>query len=256
MLRRMFFGIGASSLLLCSVAISCLPAGAQTTKQYTNEDYAAAEKFMAYNVNPLAYKGVVKANWLDDDRFWYRDADETGWSFVVADPAKGTRGAMFDASKLAAALHDASGGAIKDDARHLMLSDLALSDRDSVITFTDEGGSYRCEVAESVASCKRLNADNAAAGGRGHGEKQPPLTLSPDKKLGAFIRNWNLWVRDTATGTETQLTTDGVKDFGYATDNAGGFTPTPQSCFGRPTQKRLPRFSKTSARPAKCTWCR
>jgi len=148
---------------------------------------------MAYNVNPLAYKGVVKANWLDDDRFWYRDADETGWSFVVAEPAKGTRGAMFDAGKLAAALHDASGGAIKDDARHLMLSDLVLSDRDSVITFTDEGGSYRCEVAESATSCKRLNADSEGGAGRRHGEKPPPLTLSPDKKLGAFIRDWNLW---------------------------------------------------------------
>ena len=41
----------------------------------------------------------------------------TAGRFVVADPAKGTRGAMFDAGKLAAALHDASGGAIKDDAQ-------------------------------------------------------------------------------------------------------------------------------------------
>ncbi len=37
----------------------------------------------------------------------------------------------------------------------------------------------------------------------------------------AFIRDWNLWVRDVASGKETQLTTDGVKDFGYATNNAG-----------------------------------
>ena len=28
-------------------------------------------------------------------------------------------------------------------------------------------------------------------------------------------------MRDMASGKETQLTTDGVKDFGYATDNAG-----------------------------------
>ena len=47
------------------------------------------------------------------------------------------------------------------------------------------------------------------------------MPLSPDKKLGAFIRDWNLWVRDLATGAETQLTTDGVKDYGYATDNPG-----------------------------------
>jgi dipeptidyl aminopeptidase/acylaminoacyl peptidase len=45
--------------------------------------------------------------------------------------------------------------------------------------------------------------------------------LSPDKKLAAFIRDNNLWVRTVATGEERQLTTDGVEDFGYATDNAG-----------------------------------
>lgn len=44
---------------------------------------------------------------------------------------------------------------------------------------------------------------------------------SPDGKKEAFIKDWNLWVRDVATKKETQLTTDGVKDFGYATDNAG-----------------------------------
>ncbi|MEP6917984.1 MAG: DPP IV N-terminal domain-containing protein, partial [Acidobacteriota bacterium] len=36
-----------------------------------------------------------------------------------------------------------------------------------------------------------------------------------------FIRSGNLWMRDSASGRETALTTDGVKDFGYATDNAG-----------------------------------
>jgi dipeptidyl-peptidase-4 len=48
-----------------------------------------------------------------------------------------------------------------------------------------------------------------------------PETRSPDGKRAAFVRDWNVWVRDLATGAETQLTTDGVKDFGYATDNAG-----------------------------------
>jgi len=44
---------------------------------------------------------------------------------------------------------------------------------------------------------------------------------SPDGKKEAFIRDWNLWVRDKMTREETQLTTDGVENFGYATDNAG-----------------------------------
>lgn len=45
--------------------------------------------------------------------------------------------------------------------------------------------------------------------------------LSPDGKTLAIIKDWNLWVRDVATKQERQLTHDGVKDYGYATDNAG-----------------------------------
>ena len=45
--------------------------------------------------------------------------------------------------------------------------------------------------------------------------------LSPDKTKSAFIRDWNLWTREVATGNETPLTHDGARDFGYATDNAG-----------------------------------
>ena len=44
---------------------------------------------------------------------------------------------------------------------------------------------------------------------------------SPDGKKSAYIKDWNLWVKDVESGKETQLTTDGIKDFGYATDNAG-----------------------------------
>ncbi|HEX5151024.1 MAG TPA: DPP IV N-terminal domain-containing protein [Parafilimonas sp.] len=45
--------------------------------------------------------------------------------------------------------------------------------------------------------------------------------LSPDSTKAAFIKDYNLWVRDIATDKLTQLTTDGVQHFGYATDNAG-----------------------------------
>ncbi|TFH28056.1 MAG: S9 family peptidase [Bacteroidia bacterium] len=45
--------------------------------------------------------------------------------------------------------------------------------------------------------------------------------LSPDGKYVAFIRDWNLWIKEVSTGTEKALTTDGIENFGYATDNAG-----------------------------------
>jgi dipeptidyl-peptidase-4 len=193
----------------------------QQPRQYTAQDYAAAERFMGYNVNSLAYQGVVRAQWLDDGRFWYRDADSNGVTYTLVDPAKGTHLQAFDQVKLAAALHAASNGAIKDDARHLAASDLSLSDGDDVLTLTYSGAPYRCELRSNPGLCKRLIPADAAVGSSEHAGKMPPLTLSPNKKLGAFIRDWNLWVRDMTNSEETQLTTDGVKDFGYATDNAG-----------------------------------
>lgn len=54
-----------------------------------------------------------------------------------------------------------------------------------------------------------------------YGRRSGPTVASPDGKRVVFIRDWNLWMRDSVSRKETQLTTDGIKDFGYATDNAG-----------------------------------
>src|SRR4029077_3455144 len=91
-----------TSLALFFVVLSpaCLVTPAQQPRQYTAQDYANAEKFMAYNVNPLAYKGQVSAQWLDDDRFYYREVDESGIAYVAVDPAKGSRSPLFDQEKL------------------------------------------------------------------------------------------------------------------------------------------------------------
>ena len=72
---------------------------------------------------------------------------------------------------------------------------------------------------DSAAGGRGGRGGGGGVGGRGGGAGN--AVLSPDGKRAAFIRDWNLWVRDVATGQEKRLTTDGVKDFGYATDNAG-----------------------------------
>jgi dipeptidyl-peptidase 4 len=68
-----------------------------------------------------------------------------------------------------------------------------------------------------LAAC----AEHEGEGRGGRGNAPLSYARSPDGMQEAFIRDWNLWVRDVATGKEAALTTDGVKDFGYATDNAG-----------------------------------
>ena len=74
--------------------------------------------------------------------------------------------------------------------------------------------------------------------------RNPNESLSPDGKRAAFIRDWNLWMRDVATGKETQLTTDGVKDFGYATDNAGWTHSDRAILMWSPDSKKIATFQQ------------
>lgn len=53
------------------------------------------------------------------------------------------------------------------------------------------------------------------------------------------MRDWNLWVRDIATGQEKQLTKDGTKYFGYGIDNAGWSTSDRAMVEWSPDSKKL-----------------
>ncbi len=66
--------------------------------------------------------------------------------------------------------------------------------------------------------------------------------LSPDGKRAVFIRDFNLWVRELPNGRETQLTKDGVKDFGYATDNAGWIRSDSPVVLWSPDSRRIATF--------------
>lgn len=67
-------------------------------------------------------------------------------------------------------------------------------------------------------------------------------SVSPDGKKAVFIKDNNLWVRDTASGTETQLTVDGITDFGYATDNAGWRKGDGPIVLWSPDSKKIATF--------------
>ncbi len=67
---------------------------------------------------------------------------------------------------------------------------------------------------------------------------------SPDGKKAAFIKDYDLWVRDLTSGRETQLTTDGMKDYGYATDNAGWKRSDRPILLWSPDSKKIATFKQ------------
>ena len=218
-------------LLATAAAVPAMAQGQPVAqKPVTAADYARAEKFLASGVMPLVVGGTVQPSWLPDDRFYYRNTTAEGSEFVLVSPATKSRGPAFDHVKLAAALSAAAGSTY--DPKKLPFTAITLSPDAKTVSFDLEKRRWTCDV--QGAKCEATGAATGAGmpgggrGGRGgvagSAPGVPPTAPSPDGKRAVFIRDWNLWVRDVATGQEKPLTTDGVKNFGYATDNAGWAT--------------------------------
>jgi dipeptidyl aminopeptidase/acylaminoacyl peptidase len=230
--KSRLFGAAVMGLLSGGVAAQGRTLGAS--------DYAQAERFMSYNTTPLVDHAVQKVTWLDDGHFWYRDHDVAGDHFVQMDAASGQVTPLFDQPKLAAALGKLTGKPV--DAKKLPVTGYALKP-DGRLDIAVKDKHYLCDLraaGECVASkgVQAHDKDGKATTGA------EPGVLSPDKKSAAFIRDWNLWQRDVATGAETQLTTDGVVNFGYATDNAGWKHTDKAILEWSPDSKRIATFQQ------------
>jgi dipeptidyl aminopeptidase/acylaminoacyl peptidase len=188
-----------------ALLLLAVPAAAQQPRQLTNEDYARAERRLAAFTTPLVSGMAGPPTWTADGRFWYRATTPRGAAYWLVDPARGTRDSVFDPARLTPALGAAAGREIPASQLPIQALDLAADGRRA--TVTTRAGRFTCDL--QAYTCTRAGASTANA------------SVSPDGRLAAFIRGYNLWVRDLASGAERQLTTDGVRDFGYATNNAG-----------------------------------
>ncbi len=173
---------------------------------FTAADYDRATRMLAPALNGLVVGGTVDPNWLPDGRFWYVRTTLTGTENVVVDPARGTREVVATPPPGAAPAQAAGAG---------------------------RGGGRGGRGGGGVQITRDCGVNVT-------GLSTPPVpSLSPDRTKAIFICNWNLWVRDIASGQERQLTTDGVKDFGYATSNAGWTTSTAPALSWSPDGKKI-----------------
>ena len=231
----------AKSLLLLFL---CLPALAQEPRVYTDKDYAQAEKFMPYNVNSLVLHAVEDPTWLPDGRVWYRDHGARGTSFLLIDPANRTKAPAFDQAKLAAALQPLA-GSVTLDPNQLPISGFQLSNHDQTVELTGFSEKIICDLS-GAGVCRIVGPAQTSVHGRRHRPADSPagVDISPDGQKAAFIRGWNLWVRDLPSGKETQLTKDGIENFGYATDNAGWTHSDNPILVWSPDSKRIATFQQ------------
>ena len=180
-------------------------------RQLTTADYDRAARMLPQAFAGVQVGGTVTPNWLPDGRFWYRQAsivNPNQSSVIVVDPARGNRTVATDTSFVRST--PAAGG--RGGGR----------------------GAGRGGAGTMVISNKTCGPNVTGTGG-----PRPPAIPSPDGTRQLYICDWNLWVRDVASGRDRQLTTDGVKDFGYATNNAGWVTAATPVVSWSPDGKKI-----------------
>lgn len=169
--------------------------------------YRRAEKRSHFIADESVVSGAVVAHWIDSTHFWYCHHDANGREYRFVDAVQSMQFPLFDHRELAAAL-SALPGANEIAPHALTLPKLKLDRELNEIRFSLFGKHWTFSLDSG-----ELNS---------HESRLPPLhVLSPDGQRAAFVRDFNLWVHEVATGEETPLTSDGVEHFGYGVGPQG-----------------------------------
>jgi dipeptidyl aminopeptidase/acylaminoacyl peptidase len=209
-----------------ALLLLAVPAAAQQPRQLTTQDYARAERRLLEHTLPLVSGMAGPPTWTADGRFWYRATTPAGAGYFLVDPVRGTREPLLDPARLAPALGAAAGREVP--ASQLAIQSLDLAESGRRATATVGGVRYTCDLQAYTCTRAPATPDDAI--------------VSPDGRMAAFIRDYNLWVRELASGRETRLTTDGTRDLGYATNNAGWVHGDDPVLTWSPDSRRIATF--------------
>jgi dienelactone hydrolase len=179
-------------------------------QQVTEEDYLNATAHMSNDLRKLVYNQITSTQWSGDDFLLYSKRTPTGKAFVLVNSKTKEKKAAFDHTKLAESISSVLGSTMNPD--DLPLYNIEYSNVENAISFTIDDKIYSCNLNDYTFTTSEAKKGNTVSRNE---------HVSPNGKLAAYIDDFNLWVRDLETNTKTQLTFDGVQDYGYATNNAG-----------------------------------
>ena len=216
-----------SLIIAGSVAIiTALTPTILSAKQLSVDDYKKAEQQLSLHTSKLVTGTVDYPVWSKNGTLVYRSHTENGNQFFKVDIDRQKKSLAFDHKKLA----DSLARIIESEVNHdkLPFTQVEFTSA-SNIKISIKNKSYQCDLSNYLCHENKL-------------AKKKNENLSPDGKRAVFIRNHNLWVRDLATDKESQLTTDGMLDFGYATNNAGWVRRDSPVVTWAPDSKKLTTF--------------
>jgi len=222
--------IAGSMVLLAVIVFLLYPVSAMA--QGTLADYERANG-LRIKIQGLAINIMERPTWIEKtSRFWFRKSVKGGNEFVVMDAATLTKAPAFDHARLAATLAATIGTAAPTKPSLTAESSAASAEKITAVTlpfttfrFADEGKAvefealefrWRCELSDY--SVKKLGpVERRSRGGGGLGQGGPPaqatslpdVKASPDGKWEAYIKNFNVFLREKDKKEETPISFDG-----------------------------------------------
>jgi len=187
--------------------------------QVTKGDYRKGDSLSKYN--DLVYHAHVDPSWIrDTHHFWYEVNTKKGEIYYIVDADRRTKEQAFDQEKLCEKLNEATGGALLPYS--LPLEYLRFNkDMDEIVFHLDNikwnydlSSNELEKVKDYGPERDRSHPDAYWGNSRDHLSNSP--VVSPDSNWVAFIRNYNLWIRNTTSDKTHQLSYDGSEGDVYS----------------------------------------
>lgn len=177
--------------------------------------------------NTVVLNEAVFPHWIDNTHcFWYKQETREGKTYRLVDAKAGDNQSALDHQALAAALGTQLSQSIDHQDLPITVTDIALSPRQIYFKAFDKSWVFDAEKT----TCQEIEPIPTVDG-----------LCSPDGKKMAFVRDYNLWVRNSDSGEERALTQDGTADFTYACAAApfGAASPAVQAVWSPDSQQLL-----------------
>jgi len=193
---------GLTFLLLLQVII--------VNGQGTKDDYLRAEN-LAETVRGKVFYANVRPVWIGNRGvFLYENQIPGGTEYIIVDPERKTKGRAFDQARFAAALTQITGK--KHDPLNLPVGNILFSERRSSFAFIYDEYNWICNLKDySIVKGDRVTPRraNGLIDWSFRDELSNGPVASPDKLWIAFIRDYNVWIRQVSDSNEYQLSYDG-----------------------------------------------
>ncbi len=196
--------ISLTLMVLLLTAISPLLCPAQGIPA----DYQRADTIS--KLNDLVYNQINNVNWIDSTSiFWYQVKTRNGLVYKITDAAKKTCKPAFDTEKLVQQLNKQPG--VKASARSVQLTKLKFDLKKNLIHFEFAKFHWTCDLKDyKLTRGSAVKTDTPAPYWNDTSDEPDNKTVtSPDKAWEAFVRNYNVFIRNLHDKNEIQLSYDG-----------------------------------------------